>query len=262
MRHRLVLATVGTVAVGVVLLGLPLAIAIDGVLTGQALDTLQRQAEQVQVLINTDRMTPRQLSDPLADRTAERDIRFQLLEQRGPLRITIDTGGPPAVPEGLETDVASAAEGEVGRARDHGVLAVALPLRVSGVSQILRAVSPDSGLKSELTGAWLAIAGLGVTALGLAGLVGLGVARRLAIPLESRGAAGAWRAAGPARSSRSRRPPRRWGRGTSPRGRRAAASRSQTRWPAHSTSPPSGSGRWSSGAGPSGPTPATSSARR
>ena len=184
MRRRLLLATVGTVAVGVVLLGLPLAVAIRGVLTNQALDTLQRQAEQVQVLINEERMEPASISERLSRLAAESDIRFQLLEQRGPLAITIDTGGPPLVPEGLHEDVMRAVDGEVGRTRGHGVLAVSLPLRIQGVSQVLRAITADTQLSNELQGAWLAISGLGVTSLGVAGLVGLAVARRLALPLE------------------------------------------------------------------------------
>jgi signal transduction histidine kinase len=184
VRRRLLLATVGTVAVGVVLLGLPLAVAIRGVLTNQALDTLQRQAEQVQVLINSEPMAPDSISTTLSRLASDSDLRFQLLEQRGPVVITIDTQGDPAVPEGLDADVQQALEGEIGRTRSGGVLAVALPLRTSGVSQVLRAITADDRLARELRGAWLAIAGLGVTALGLAGLVGLAVARRLALPLE------------------------------------------------------------------------------
>ncbi len=184
MRRRLLVATVGTVAVGVILLGLPLAVAVRGALTNQALDSLQRQAEQVQVLINEEPMSPAGISERLTRLSRESEIRFQLLEQRGPLAITIDTGGEPAVPAGLDTDVVRAREGEVGRARGEGVLAVSLPLRIQGVTQILRALTPDAELTDELRGAWLSIAGLGVTALGLAGLVGLLLARRLALPLE------------------------------------------------------------------------------
>lgn len=185
MRQRLLLATVGTVAVGVLLLGLPLAVAIEGVLTDQALDSLQRQAEQVQVLINADRMTPRQVGEQLNNLAEESDVRFFLLERRGPLRIVIDTREGPTVPDGLRQDMDRAADGEVGRAHASGVLAVSVPLRTGDVDQILRAVVSDTELQNELNGAWLAIAGLCVTALGLAGLVGIMLARRLAEPLES-----------------------------------------------------------------------------
>jgi signal transduction histidine kinase len=184
VRRRLLLATVGTVAVGVLLLGLPLAVAVRGVLTGQQLDGLQRQAEQVQVLINSEPMEPSAIADRLRTLAQESDLRFQLLEQRGPLVITIDTEGGPDVPEGVDDDIRRALDGEVGRLRADGVLAVALPLRTRGVSQVLRALTSDDQLKVELRGAWLAIGGLGVTALGLAGLVGLALARRLALPLE------------------------------------------------------------------------------
>lgn len=184
MRRRLLLATVGTVAVGVLLLGLPLAFAVRGLLTNQALDTLQRQAEQVQVLLNEERLNPFDQRDLLRLSAQDSGLRFQLLDLTGSQAVQIDTNGPPEVPGSLTSDIASAADGEVGRAHGAGVLAVSLPLRIGGVSQILRAVASDQALKAELSGALLSIAGLGVTALGLAGLVGLLLARRLALPLE------------------------------------------------------------------------------
>lgn len=189
MRQRLLLATVGTVAVGVLLLGLPLAVAIQGVLSNQALDSLQRQAEQVQVLINSGRMSPQEINQQLGNLAQDSDVRFQLLQLRGGLAIVIDTGNGPRIPDGFRQDLDRAAGGEVGRAHGDGVLAVSVPLRTGDVEQILRAVTSDQELRNELNGAWLAIAGLCVTALGLAGLVGTMLARRLATPLESLAAA-------------------------------------------------------------------------
>ncbi|HUG86157.1 MAG TPA: HAMP domain-containing protein, partial [Euzebya sp.] len=191
MRRRLLVATVGSVAVGVLLLGLPLAVAVRGVLTNQALDTLQRQAEQVQVLINEERLDPLRQHDLLELSAQDSGLRFQLLDTRNGLDVFMDTDGPPDVMHGPNVDVARAVEGEVGRARGGGILAVSLPLRVGGISQILRAVTSDEDLQAELSGALLSIAGLGVTAMGLAGLVGLLLARRLAMPLEDLAAAAA-----------------------------------------------------------------------
>ena len=67
MRKRLLVATVGTVAIGVLLLGLPLAVAVRGVLTTQAFETLQRQAEQVQVLFNQQQLSGTERRDLLHD---------------------------------------------------------------------------------------------------------------------------------------------------------------------------------------------------
>lgn len=191
MRRRLLVATVGTVAVGMLLLGLPLAVAVRGVLTNQALDTLQRQAEGVQVLINEERLTPFDQRDLLRLSAQDSGVRFQLLDLRGSLAVQIDTQGPPEVPEGFVDDITRAGDGEIGRARGPGVIAVSLPLRVDGVSQILRAVASDATLQAELSAAQLSIAGLAFTSLGLAGLVGLLLARRLAMPLEDLAAAAA-----------------------------------------------------------------------
>ncbi|MEE8602627.1 sensor histidine kinase [Euzebya tangerina] len=185
MRRRLLLATVGTVAVGVVLLGLPLAFAMRLTLLGSSLDALQGQAEQVQVLINSEAMSAAEVRQQLDRLAAESDLRFQLVGRSGNRGLVLDTGGPPTVPADFTEDLESAFGGEVGQARGPGVLAVAVPLRTGQFSQILRAVSSDEDYRRQLGAAWLSIAGLGVTALGLAGLVGLMLARRLAEPMES-----------------------------------------------------------------------------
>ena len=81
MRKRLVVATVGTVAIGVLLLGLPLAVAVRGVLTTQAFETLQRQAEQVQVLFNQQRLTTSERRAILDDFAGEFEVRFQVFQR-------------------------------------------------------------------------------------------------------------------------------------------------------------------------------------
>ncbi|CAN5211601.1 HAMP domain-containing sensor histidine kinase [soil metagenome] len=190
MRRRLLVATVGTVAVGVLLLGLPLAVAVRGLLTNQALDTLQRQAEQAQVLFNQPRMDSPDRRALLRDVARELDVRFQVFERASTdsglvvFRVTGDTLGDLEPPGDFTADLETAVDGEVGRARHEGLLAVSVPLRIDGVPQVLRAVASDESLRAELSAALLSIAGLAVTSLGLAGLVGLLLARRLALPLE------------------------------------------------------------------------------
>ena len=190
MRKRLVVATVGTVAVGVLLLGLPLAVAVRGVLTTQAFETLQRQAEQVQVLFNQQRLTQADREAVLADFAAEFDVRFQVFQRvlqdgtRIGFLLTEDTGEMDDETVEFTDDLEQALEGELGRAQHDRVLAVSVPLRIGGVPQVLRAIAPDDDLKASLSAAWLSIGGLAFTSLAMAGVVGLMVARRLAAPLE------------------------------------------------------------------------------
>ena len=190
MRKRLLVATVGTVAIGVLLLGLPLAVAVRGVLTTQAFETLQRQAEQVQVLFNQQQLSGTERRDLLHDLAGQFDVRFQVFDRvirdgsRVGFLLTEDTGEMANEEVDFTDDLDAAFDGELGRAGRDGVLAVSVPLRIAGVPQVLRAIAPDDELRSSLSAAWLSIGGLAITSLGIAGFVGLMVARRIATPLE------------------------------------------------------------------------------
>ena len=185
MRRRLLLSTLAAAVTGIVLLGLPLAVAVRGLLRQQALDALQREAEQVQVLLNEQAVSPAEQAALLQSLAVGRDLRLTLLDARGGRGVVIDTGSPPAVPQTLDADVRRALSGQVGRAWADGVLAVAVPVRAGGATQVLRAVRDDRVLAHQTKQALLAIAGLAVTALGVAASIAFWQAGRLAQPLES-----------------------------------------------------------------------------
>lgn len=195
MRRRLLLATVGAVAAGVLLLGLPLALAVTNVLEDRALDGLQREAEQVQAQLNEPGVTNEERSQRLERAAEAADTRYVLADRRagaGSLQtLLLDTGGPPDLGEVMVTALMEASQGENARVRVGGVLGVALPLRVGGIEQLLIGVQSDDALRTESLGALLSIVGLAVTALGVAGMVGLVLARRLALPLEALASAAA-----------------------------------------------------------------------
>ncbi len=69
--------------------------------------------------------------------------------------------------------------------RADGLLAVSVPVRIGGVSQVLRAVRIDEVLRGEIRGALLAIAALSGVALAVAVGVGTWQAARLSRPLEA-----------------------------------------------------------------------------
>lgn len=184
MRRRLLASTLGAVALAIVLLGLPLAVAVRGVLTSQALAALQREAEQVQVVLNESRLTPLQQAALLQSFASETGSRFVLLDRGAGRAVRIDTGAPPAVPPTADHDVRRALHGEVGEMHAEGVLAVAVPVRLSGVVQVLRAVRDDAPLRTEVRQALWSIAGLAAASMLLAAAAALWQARRLATPLE------------------------------------------------------------------------------
>jgi signal transduction histidine kinase len=186
VRRRLLASTLVATAVGVLLLGVPLGVAVRSLLTQQALDSLQREAEQAQVLVS--RQESLQVAALLLTAVAgETGARLTLVDQSGPLAVQIDTGGPPDddVFFALRTDVDAARGGGVGRAVAPGILAVTVPVRAPGVQQVVRAARTDDALRESVRRAWLQLAGLAGVALALAGALAAWQARRLGAPLEA-----------------------------------------------------------------------------
>ena len=184
MRRRLLTTTLAAVAVAVLLLGVPLAVAVRSVLLGEALDSLQRQAEQMQALLNREVAAgadPRLLLDVLAGQAGDRLV---LLDAGARGLVVLDTGGPPALPPST-ADLQAAAQGSVGRVADDGVLAVSVPVRAAGVSQILRVLRDDAELRASVLQAWVALGLLALTAFASAAVVARWQAARLARPLEA-----------------------------------------------------------------------------
>lgn len=183
MRKRLLLSTLAAVATAVVLLGLPLAFAVRVLAERSAFDQLQAQANGVLSLLN-------QESDPRVRSVVLRSLaddgrRFILWERlAGDLVLITDTaqsGEPPPFDE----DERRAQQGQVGRAYGSGTLAVSIPVVRDGeVSQVLRVLQSDQLLQRQIHNVWVSIAGLALSALGVALIGALWQGRRFAAPLE------------------------------------------------------------------------------
>lgn len=184
MRRRLLTSTIAAAAAAVLLLGLPLALAVRGLLRQTALDTLQVQAEDIQSVLNQRELAPFDQLRLLQEAARVGGLRLMLVDFNA--RVRIDTGAPPTIPAGLVADVRGALqEGRVGRVLDQGVLVVSVPARAGGFDQILLAVRDDDELRHDIRTAWTAIGGLALFALGTAALLARRQGEQLAAPLEA-----------------------------------------------------------------------------
>ena len=185
MRRRLLISTLAAALLALILLGLPLSVAVGTLLTRGAYDVLQGEAEQAQVVLDRNARTTADAAVILGDITARSGHRFTLLDRSG--IVVVDTGDEPAPPgsQAMSPDLEAArASNGVGYHRGPQSVAVSLPVVVGDARLILRVASASSGLERQIRQAWLAIGGLGLTALGGAALVAVFQGRRLAAPLE------------------------------------------------------------------------------
>lgn len=169
------------------LVGVPLGVAVRTVLTTRALDVLQREAEQAQLLLGEQGVSVQGVAVLLDAFARQSGTRLTLLDRRAGVTVQIDTGPPP--PDELffdvDGDLTEAAAGRVGRTATGGLLAVSVPVRgTAGVRQVLRATVTDTALRGEVRAAWLAITGLGLVALVVATVLARRQGARLAAPLE------------------------------------------------------------------------------
>ena len=169
------------------LIGAPLMVAVSMVLQQRALDDLQRQAEQAQVLVQEQAVSVRDSQILLQAFAQQSGTRLTLLQQRPDQILQVDTGGPPddEVFFDVQDDVVAAATGQVGRVRVDGLLAVTVPVRGSVAGQqLMRAGQNDRALQAEIRAAWVGIAVAGVVALLVAGALAWRQGQRLASPVE------------------------------------------------------------------------------
>jgi signal transduction histidine kinase len=170
VRTRVRRAIVGTVALALLLLGVPLAAALNSVYRGQAETRLEGEAARVLVVAPGPRGP---LPRPRYPRTA-----LGLYDEQG--RRTAGTG--PAVDASARR--AGRSRGEV-RRRAGDELVVALPYRATGgATASVRAASPYADVRRRTYRAELLTALLAALVLGVAWLVGSRRARALALPFE------------------------------------------------------------------------------
>lgn len=180
MRRRLLLSTLASVAAAVLLLGVPLAVAVRGLLVQQSFDELEQLAQGTQAVLDQGAGEAQVLLALLAERT---DTRLMVLSRTG--QVVVDSGGAGSGRLAAGPDVAQASQGQVGRARVDGFVSVAVPIERSGAQAILRATATDERLRRAVQRAWLQIAGLAFAAVAVAALLARWQGQRLAAPLEA-----------------------------------------------------------------------------
>jgi signal transduction histidine kinase len=170
VRARVRRAIVGTVALALLLLGVPLAAALSSVYRGQAEARLEGEAARVLVVAPP---PGGPLPAPRYGRTS-----LGLYDASGHRT----AGRGPAVDPAAQR--AGRTRGEV-RALTGGELVVAVPYRATGgATASVRAASPYGIVRGRTYRAWALTAGLAGLVLGMGWLVGSRRARTLALPFE------------------------------------------------------------------------------
>jgi len=173
VRARVRAAIVGTVALALILLGVPLAGALHYVFRSQAETRLEADAARVLVAVPDDAFAPSRLPSP----------RFA-----GTVLGVYDGEGVRLAGDGPLRDTAAR---NAGRSRSEvrdvigPNLVVAVPFRAdAGATRVVRAASPYSQVQQRTYRAWALTALLGLVVLAIAWAVGSRRARTLALPFE------------------------------------------------------------------------------
>ncbi len=188
MRRRLLVSGLATVAIAVVLLGLPLAVAARVLAERRALDSLEQQAAGLQGVL-AQGSTPTERSALLVGVAQDSGLHLVLSDVVGSdLLLRTDTApdepGPPT-----EDARRALRDGTIVRSRADGMLAVTVPVRAAGLQQALGVSVPDRALANEVRRSWLGIAALGGVALATGAIVAAAQGLRLAEPVEELAAA-------------------------------------------------------------------------
>jgi len=184
VRRRLIATTTALVAIAIIALSLPLAIAVRGQLTTQAFERTQGVAEQASLLL-----------DATARSCSEVQLRVAQL-QEVPATLSVATLEPRLVATTAATvgtariasqPLREASTGVVGRAVTDDRLVVTVPLSttVCGQPLVLQADQSAAALTTRIRGAWLTIAA-GATLVAAASAAFAGwYGRRIARPFEA-----------------------------------------------------------------------------
>lgn len=182
MRRQLLVSMLAAVSLAILLLGLPLAALVRQTLYSEEIAQARREAQGAIAVLNSElgSFGPAVGVRLLAQWTG---ARVTLLDTAG--RVITDSAGvnPGSVFD--DPSVLAALEGRVGYRIDGGEVTVAVPDRVRGTPVVLRMAEPAEGPATRLRSAWLAIAGVALTALGAGAALAWWRGQQLARPLES-----------------------------------------------------------------------------
>lgn len=190
MRHRIVVATVGVLAVALVAFTVPLAFAVRGLLVGRALDGLQAQTEQAAIVVDEQARTCGQVEFLLAlVGSRQAGLGLALFSTDGDVLTSV--GGHVPTNRGEVQQVV--AGGASVRRHSAGSLAVATPLSTNVCNRrlLLHAQQPDAAVTTAIERSWAGIGLVGITVLGVGALIAWVVGRRLTRPLDHLAAAAA-----------------------------------------------------------------------
>ena len=184
MRRRLIVTTTALVAVALVALAVPLAVAVRSLLTNQAFDAVQGVAEQASLLV-----------DATARSCSELQLRVAQLGD-APATITVaatdrtlvaTTAASTSAAQVASVPFAEAAAGRVGRTVTDERVVVTVPLStaVCGQPLVLQASRPGALLTERVRAAWSAIAAGALVVAGGAAAFAAWYGRRMARPFEA-----------------------------------------------------------------------------
>jgi signal transduction histidine kinase len=186
VRRRILTVALSAVLLAVVLLGAPLAVAIERNAVTEERGELERAALEAAVMVSPSYRS----GDPVELPAGHRKIDVGLYTVAG--RRVAGTG-----PELLERELTSAARGTVVDSSSDVDLIEAVPVSIDEqVIGVVRTSSTRSAVRATVAKDLLALAGLALLALGGAGALAFWQARRLAIPMRSLAAAAAELGAG------------------------------------------------------------------
>ena len=175
MRRRILTVALSAVVLAVLLLGVPLAVAIDHNAYTEERGELERVALQAAVVVSPDYLS----GDPA-----------ELPDVQPPIEVGLYTVAGDRVagngPARLETDAMAAGDGTVVDGSTDSTLVQAVPVAVGEkVIGIVRASSARSSVRATVAKELLALGGLTLLALMGAGAFAFWQARRLAIPMRA-----------------------------------------------------------------------------
>ena len=175
VKLRILASIVGVAAIAVLLVGVPLALAVDHLYSSEEVLRLEREASETRRAIDVSTLGR---GDPI-ELPKTGATSFAVYDPAG-RRIA---GSGPAV---ADDPVRRALLGDVRDARASGTIVVAVPIngneRIAGV---LRASKSSKFVVDRTRRTWLVMGIIGAAALTIAGLLALFLARRLTQPVDA-----------------------------------------------------------------------------
>lgn len=174
--------TLAVLAAALLAFAVPLAIAVRGQLTDQALDELQGNLTQTATFVEEQARTCSEARLILTI-AAQSGVDVALFDVRGQLLFAAGRSRPSEVPAGVGAAIA----GRIGRSHAGQRLGVAVPLSSDACRAplVLHGSIPDESLDGAVRRSWLGIGGVGLGVLLFAAATAWLLGTRLARPMEA-----------------------------------------------------------------------------